>query len=123
MGTTDLTLFHELASPQYKSKTEKYWGDVVGSAIVADALGATVMLQLYEPIALRYAGNYYTPDFFYILDDGRGVFVEIKGSKKARGYRETRSKLRACAKTYGWWTFCEAVGGERNGYEFEVIKS
>jgi len=105
--------------PKYRSKTERYWADV-GAVYVAAEFEARVVLQMYEPVKLKLPGGIFTPDFMYLLDTGQTVFVEVKGSKRQKNYRDARSKLRAAAEIYSFWTFCEAVGG-RGGFELEVL--
>lgn len=104
---------------QYRSKTETYWADI-GEVYIADEFNARVVDQRYEPVSLAIPGGKYTPDFLYILETGQTVFVEVKGSKRQKNYRDARSKLRAAAEVYPFWTFVEAVGG-RTGFELEVI--
>ena len=106
-------------APEYKSQSETAWANI-GAVHVAVEFEARVMDTRYEPVTLRVPGGKYTPDFLHILENGQMVFVEIKGSKHQRNYRDARSKLRAAAAVYPFWTFCEAVGG-RNGFMLEVI--
>ena len=108
-----------IQSQAYRSKTETAWSKV-GAVYIADEFDARVVWEGYETVRLSLPGGVYTPDFHYILDNGQTVFVEIKGSKKQKGYRDARSKLRAAAAVYPFWTFCEAVGG-RSGFELEVL--
>lgn len=79
-----------------------------------------VLLTLYEPLTLNLPGGRYTPDYLHILSSGEQIFVEIKGSKKQKGYRDARSKLRAAAEVFPFWTFVEAMGG-RDGWEIEEV--
>lgn len=106
--------------PQYRSKTEAAWADV-GAVYIAAEFDRLVSWEGYEPLALNIPGGRYTPDFLYILENGQMVFVEIKGSKRQKNYRDARSKLRAAAAVFPFWTFVEARGG-RTGFELEVIE-
>jgi len=110
--------------PTYKSKLEEEFANHVGLILLEDACQCEVALMLYEPCTWHLAGGKYTPDFCAFLQDGRVAFVEIKGgrgaspslrSKAARaqkGYRDTRSKLRAAAETYPMFLWFEVrMGG------------
>jgi hypothetical protein len=94
----------------YRSNAERDWARL-GALILSNEFGELVLLTLYEPVTLRLPGGSYRPDFLHILEDGRTLFVEVKGSKKQKGYRDARSKLRAAAEIFSFWTFCEARGG------------
>ena len=106
-------------TPQYRSKTEGYWAQM-GNVYIADEFNARVMWEGYERARLSIPGGFYTPDFMYILENGQTIFVEIKGSKRQKNYRDARSKLRAAANVYPFWTFVEDIGG-RNGFDLEVL--
>ena len=77
--------------------------------------------MVYEPITFNLAGNKYTPDFMHLTDRGEVVFVEIKGSKRQRGYRDARSKLRLAKATHPWFTFVECIGRSDN-WTVEIIE-
>ncbi len=109
----------EALIPRYRSKAEEDWA-LIGSIIIADETGQGVRLCLYEPITFRLLGNKYTPDFQYILEDGAIVFVEVKGSKKQKNYRDSRSKLRAAAETHPYFQWYMAVG-KGTDWELERI--
>lgn len=104
--------------PQYKSKAE---GTFAGFNTVFwhAYLGSDLVLLLYEPCRWAISGGHYTPDFMAVLEDGRMVFVEVKGSKKQRNYRDARSKLRAAVEIYPFFTWIEVV--EENGWPVEVL--
>jgi len=53
------------------------------------------------------------------METGMVVFVEVKGSKKQKGYRDARSKLRAVQAMYPFFTFVEVV--EEDGWLVEVL--
>lgn len=103
-----------------RSATEVKWR-AVGSALLESEIGSPVVWSGYEWITFRVPGGTYTPDFMYIFENGRIAFVEIKGSKKQRGYTNTRQKLRATATLNPWFYFFEAVG-EGLSWEIESIE-
>lgn len=96
--------------PKYKSNAEREWASL-GNAILQDHFDTPVAYQHYEPVRFAIPGGKYTPDFLHVLEDGRIVFVEVKGSKKQRGYRSSRQKLRAAAEMYPFFTWVQAIGG------------
>jgi len=97
----------------------------VAHALLAGEFGLAVERLDYEPVTWNLPGNRYTPDFVAILEDGRIVHVEVKGSRKQRGYRDARSKLREAAAMYPEYTWVEAIvtlrQGELLGISLEVI--
>ena len=56
----------------------------------------------YEPVTLRMEGGNYTPDFAIVMPDMTLVYVEVKGSWKARGGALSRKRLRQAADEYAW---------------------
>ena len=105
----------------YRSETEREWAEGNGMLYVSlEFDGARVLRMDYEPETFNLPGGSYTPDFRCILETGQVIFVEIKGSKKQKGYRDARSKLRAAAELNPMYTFVVAVGG-KDGFELEVI--
>ena len=106
--------------PAYKSQSERDWS-VFGDMILQDeGLGETAF-QVYEAITFHIPGGRYKPDTMHIMTTGDIVFVEVKGSKKGRGYARQRSKLRAATELHPWFTFVEAVG-KGESWEVEVMK-
>lgn len=103
---------------KYKSNSERKFA-TFAVALIGTHFGYDVMWMEYEPIRLKIPGGHYTPDFMAILRDGTAVFVEVKGSRKQRNYRDARSKLRAAAEIYPFFTWCECV--EEEGWKVEVI--
>jgi hypothetical protein len=103
----------------FKSQTERTWAQI-GGFILEDELGVGTLLQQYEPMTFHIPGGRYRPDFLHILADGRMVFVECKGSKKQRNYRDARSKLRATASLHPWATWIEARRIGEN-WEIEIL--
>lgn len=104
----------------YKSKTEKAWSKI-GALWVGDWYQSQVLDERYEPLTFRLLGGSYTPDFGYLLSDGRLVFVETKGSTHQKNYRDARSKIRAAAELYPWFIFCEARPVKGGNWHFEEI--
>ena len=115
-----LAIALSMSKPKYRSESERLWGDMYGQIYIQDVFGHPVLQQNYEPITFSIPGGVYTPDFLYILNNGNMLFVEIKGSKEQKNYRDARSKLRACAEVYYWAYWMEAVGGKK-GFTTEII--
>jgi len=105
-------------SPSYKSSSELKFAQLAGPLLEAH-FESRVMWLAYEPMRFRVPGGHYTPDFGAVLEDGRMVFVEVKGSRKQKGYRDARSKLRAAAEWYAMFTWIEVV--EEDGFAVEVM--
>jgi hypothetical protein len=108
-------------SDGYKSNAERAWAAHGGHYLLAHFM-APVVQTYYEPFSIKLPGGSYTPDFLHILDNGGMIFVEIKGSKHQRNYRDARSKLRAAAALHPWADWIEAVGGA-SGFELESINA
>lgn len=95
--------------PRYKSKAEEDWS-VFGPMFLYDEFDERVQIMHYEPVTFNIPGGQYKPDFLAILQSGRVVIIEVKASKKQRNYRDARSKLRAAASLFPFFTFVEAIG-------------
>lgn len=110
---------------QFKSEHERSFAQVA-HALLANEFGAAVERLDYEPVTWNLPGNKYTPDFVAILEDGRIVQVEVKGSRKQRGYRDARSKLREAAAMHPEYAWVEAVvtlkGRSVVGISLEIIQ-
>lgn len=106
----------------YKSQHER-WFARFGQYALESHFGCAVVRMNYEPCSWRLPGGRYTPDFYAILEDGRVVFIEVKGSRQQRGYRDAMSKLRAAAALHPEFVWCECLVGQ-NGrkLELEVLK-
>ena len=100
-----------IAEPTYKSNQEAEYAKI-GALLIADEFGQPVVLTMYEPMAFYIPGGRYKPDFMHILENGEIVFVEVKGSKKQRGYVSSRQKLRAAAEVFHFFHWCMCIGGE-----------
>lgn len=106
------------AEDEYRSKSERDWA-IFGDMVLEDELGEKTYRRLYEPVSFYLEGGRYKPDFMHILLDGRVVFVEIKGSRRARGYKEGRIKFNAVTDKHPWFVWVMAVGsGDR--WEVEI---
>jgi hypothetical protein len=85
---------------------------------------AKVHTLFYEGISFAVPGGSYKPDFDVFMSDGGVVFVEIKESKFAKGYRDSRSKLRAVASLFPMFHFMMARYKRSNGtWDIEHIMS
>jgi len=119
MDSSDLAALLPQGYPKYKSKNESDWA-TFGSMILFAELQTATQWQGYEPVTFNIPGGRYKPDFMHVLADGRIAWVEVKGSKKQRGYRESRSKLRAAASIHPWFIWIEAIG-EYMSWEIETL--
>lgn len=96
-------------SVKYDSRLEEEWASS-GPLWMSAELKRRIVVTYYHPLTFHLGGQNYTPDFLHIADDGRMVFVECKGSRKQKGYRDARAKLRVAAAQYPCFTFYEALG-------------
>ena len=96
-----------------RSNEESQW-QRIGASILSQEVGSPVVWEGYEWIAFRVPGGIYTPDFMYIFENSEIAFVEVKGSKRQRGYVTTRQKLRATAALNPWFHIFEVVGKGTN---------
>ena len=102
-----------------RSKTELEWKEI-GEILIAERVGSRVVFTGYEWMSFRLPGGTYTPDIGYLFESGRWAFVEIKGSRVQKNYRDARSKLRAAACLNPWFVFYEARN-ERRSWQIEEI--
>lgn len=105
--------------PQYRSKIEEDFA-TFGPIYLADHFGERVQVMMYEPFRLKIPGGHYTPDWLAILQSGTVVIVESKGSKRQKNYRDARTKLRAVAEHFPFFTFVEAIG-KGQAWTLEVL--
>lgn len=98
----------------FKSEEEKFFWDMVN--VIPQCVPAfdncSVLSAMYEPMTLRLSATQYTPDFFVYLQTPSGKLImvtEVKGSKKQKGYRETRTKLLDAAALYPMFIFYEVL--------------
>jgi len=106
-------------TPAYKSKTEGYWADI-GHVYIADEFDARVVHSHYEPFNINLGGHYWKPDFLHILETGQQIIVEVKGTKRHKGFATSLIKIKDAARMFPYWTFVLAVGGAK-GFELETI--
>ncbi len=108
-------------APRMRSQLEQNWWNF-GHIYINELANERVSVTLYEPVSFKLPGGSYTPDFLHITEKGQMFFVEIKGSKHQKGYRDARSKLRAAAELHPWFTFLE-VRQENGDWTVERIKA
>lgn len=89
-----------------ESREEVRWRSE-GIPQIEQHFGLKVVVDRSKAYSFKLPGGVYTPDFFYILEDGQRVHVEVKGSKRQPNYRDARSKIRIAATLYWWDVFCE----------------
>lgn len=123
MTSSELVARADLSAllPKYDSAGERWWA-TYGPLLIAGDAHQPVALTLAHPLAFAVPGGRYTPDFLHILQDGRLVLVEIKGSKRQPNYRDARSKLRAAAELYPWAAWVEARVDGRGACEIEWLR-
>lgn len=102
-----------------RSATERKWRET-GRVLVEKLFENVVCFAGYEWMGFKLPGGSYTPDWCYLLEDGRWIHIEVKASRFQRSYRDARSKLRAAASLNPWFTFCEARP-EEAGWVLEII--
>lgn len=98
----------DFANAEYKSSAERVWSSE-GPLLIQAQFITKVAITHYEPVSFNIPGGRYTPDFMHILHTGEIVFVEIKGSRRQKNYRDARSKLRAAAEVYPYFHWVEAI--------------
>lgn len=107
----------------YDSKTDMVWAKV-GGTVLQGKIGKRIVVVRYHPFIFVLPGETYKIDFMMIAEDGFHYMVECKGSKKAKNYRDARSKLRASAEIHPYWNFLLAVWpDQRNelGWDVEFL--
>ncbi len=95
----------------FKSAEEALWAEQ--SALELGRLGLVANLTEYEPLRFSVGGGWYTPDFLHILQDGRIVLVEVKGSRYQPSYRASRTKLKAAAEKFPYFYWLQATRDAR----------
>ena len=101
----ELKALVDFATPKYRSRVEEIWSRI-GTAYIEDFYSTGVLRQDYEPFTLNLPGPIkYTPDFFYVLEDGRAIFAEIKNSKKNKGFATTLNKLKTASAIYPYFYY------------------
>jgi len=94
-----------------------------GKALIERMFGREVIFTGRAWFKFQLPGVVYTGDWYYLLDNGRWVIVEVKGSKLQSGYRDARTKLSICATLNPWFTFIQVLPdhGLPDGWSLEVI--
>ncbi len=109
----------EFATPKYRSKVEEEYAALC-EILVHEWLNVRVLLTHYEPIAFNLPGAFkYTPDFLHVLEDRRILFVEVKNSKKQKGYRVTHNSIKTAAAIHPYFMWAECI--KDKGWGFEEI--
>ena len=106
-----------------ESSFEKRWLSF-DSVVIEDFFESKVAVMRPKPFSFLLPANSYTPDFMYILEDGRHVFVEVKGSQFQHGYRDSIAKLRMAATLFYFYTFVEVMPNKehKNGWAVRLIE-
>lgn len=110
-----------LWDPDYKSTTEERWREDDGIPALEKTMGSKVAWCGHEIFKFKLGKPIYTPDFIHIMEDGRVVVVEVKASRKQRGYRTSRDKLRTAAGLYPFFVWLLAVGKKNGPWDIEFI--
>jgi len=102
-----------------ESREESRWLSE-GVPVLERHFGMKVELERSKAVSYKLPGGIYTPDFFYILEDGRRVNIEVKGSVFQPNYRDARSKIRTAATLYWFDLFCEVRVEDRQWVVDEI---
>ncbi len=104
-----------LSLDPFRSKAERFFWSMcpIFPQIVPELKGFDVVKFQYEAITFHLPGNVkYCPDFYLRLEKENYFLiciVEVKGTKKAKGYATTRTKLSQCAGIYPEYVFFEVL--------------
>lgn len=91
------------AERAFQAEGKDAW--MTATAVAEDEQIARMM---YEPVSFRLPGGSYTPDFQIVTTLDRLAYIEVKMSVFAKGYRDSKSKLRAAACLHPEIEFYEA---------------
>lgn len=109
----------EFAQPKYRSKVEAEWASI-GSLRMQAFFSAKIIAEHFEPFTINLPGPIkYTPDFFYILENGVAVLAEIKKSKKNKGYAVSLNKLKTAAAIYPYFIYVMVT--KEDGWKISII--
>ncbi len=104
--------------PNFRSKIEEEYSALC-DILIHEWLNVKVLLTQYEPIIFNLPGGLkYTPDFLHILEDQRILLVEVKNSKKQKGYRVTRNKIITAAALFPYFLWAETFA--EKAWRFEI---
>lgn len=116
---TTIEAILDQAMPKYRSKIEEKYANLA-DVLIQEQLNTDVIETLYEPFTVRLPGAFsYTPDFFHVLEDRRLLIVEVKNSKKQKGYRVTHNKILTAAAMFPYFLWAETFA--EKGYVFEMM--
>jgi hypothetical protein len=103
-----------------ESREEQRW-QVMGVPLIEKHYGQKVVLWKPKAVMYQLPGGRYSPDFYYILEDGLRVSVETKGSPFQHGYKDARAKIRAAATLY-WFDRFMMVMWKEGAWQLEEIE-
>lgn len=106
------------------SSVEQRWSKI-GRGYVEQMRGESVIFSAYHWFTFILPGSKYTADWYYLMEGGAWVIVEVKASKMQDNYRDARSKLRQAATFNPWFDFYEAMPDRKEGiggWHFEYIE-
>lgn len=103
-----------------ESLEESRW-QVMGVPLIENHFGKKVVAWKPKAVSYTLPGGRYSPDFYYILEDGERINVEVKGSTYQRGYRDSIAKMRAAATLYWFDKFILAMW-EKGAWKLELIE-
>jgi len=103
-----------------ESLEEKRWL-IMGVPLIENHFSQKVVLWKPKVISYQLPGGRYTPDFYYILEDGTRLNIEVKGSKYQRGYKDARNRMRTAATLY-WFDVFMMVISEAGTWQLELIE-
>lgn len=102
------------------SREEVRW-QAMGVPLLEKQYNMPVVLWKPKAFSFNLPGGRYTPDFFYIFENGLRLHVEVKGSRLQAGYRDARAKMRAAATLFWFDNFMLAVW-EQGAWQLELIE-
>ena len=84
-----------------ESQEEKRWQSQ-GIPLLEDFYHQKIVLWQPKAVSWQIPGGRYSPDFFYIFEDGMRLHVEVKGNEHQAGYRDAMARMRVAA-TLRWY--------------------
>lgn len=103
-----------------ESLEEKRW-QTMGIPLLEDHYGMKIKLWKPKAFSFKLPGGSYSPDFFYIFENGMRLHIEVKANKFQANYRDARSKILAAATLYWFDNFMMVTRGVANGWDLEEI--
>jgi len=83
------------------------------------------ILTLLEPLTFHTSSTRYKCDFIAITSEGRFLVIEVKGSKKQRGYHYSRARMSAAAAVFRIFDFIIVIPDpkkEPHEWPYEILK-